>query len=219
MDKKIQKILNSSKKRCKLHRLRILEISQKVPAIHIGGSFSCCEIIDLIYNNYIYKKKSKFILSKGHAAIMQYVVLENLGILKKKELENYCSKKGSLGVHPEIFTSGIEASTGSLGHGLAIGVGMAIANPNKLIFILISDGELMEGSIWETALFISSNKINNIRLIIDNNDLQSATRAKHTHPTLYPIKKKFISFGWDADECNGHDTIQILKKLDYKKKK
>ncbi len=214
-----KKKTKSFKDRCKSHRLRVLEISQKVPAIHIGGSFSCCEIIDTIYYNFIIKNNSKFILSKGHAAIMQYVILESLGIIKKKDLENYCSKKGSLGVHPEIFTSGIEASTGSLGHGLAIGAGMAIANPKKDIFVVISDGELMEGSIWESILFISSNKINNIKLIIDNNNLQSATRATDTHPSLYPIKEKLKSFGWDAKDCDGHNSKKLFKKLNIKTKK
>ena len=149
---------------------------------------------------------------------MQYVILESLGIIKKKDLENYCSKKGSLGVHPEIFTSGIEASTGSLGHGLAIGAGMAIANPKKDIFVVISDGELMEGSIWESILFISSNRINNIKLIIDNNNLQSATRATDTHPSLYPIKKNLGPLDGMLKIVMEHNSKQLFKKLKIKNK-
>lgn len=211
--------INKANLRCKKHKKRVLEISQKVSALHIGGAFSCCEIIDTIYYYFLKNKPGRFILSKGHAAIMQYVILESLGILKKKTLDNYCSKTGSLGVHPEIFTPGIVASTGSLGHGLGIGAGIAIAEPKKDIFIVLSDGELMEGSVWENILFISSNRINNIIIIIDNNDLQSATRASDTHPELYPIKSKILSFGWDVKECNGHNQIEIIKKINQRNKK
>jgi transketolase len=123
-----------------------------------------------------------------------------------------------LGVHPEVFTPGIEASTGSLGHGLAIAAGMAIANKKNNVFVVLSDGELMEGSVWETVLIISSLNLNNIIVVIDNNDLQSATRATNTHPTLYPIKEKFKKFGWDSESCNGHNSKEIYKKIKNRKK-
>lgn len=214
----MEKKINNSKKRCNLFRERLLQISQNVQALHIGGSFSCVEIIDSIYN-ILKKKNDKFILSKGHCGIIQYVVLEYLQIISKKTLDSYCQPNGKLGVHPEVFTKGIEASTGSLGHGLAMGAGMAIANKNNFIYIVVSDGELMEGSIWESALIISSLKLSNIILIVDNNDLQSATRATETHPTLYPIIDKFKSFGWDAKYCDGHDSNEIVKKIKNRSKK
>jgi transketolase len=204
--------IKNSKKRCSLFRKRLLQISQNVQALHVGGSFSCVEVVDSIYN-ILKKKNDKFILSKGHCGIIQYIVLEYLGIIPKRTLDGYCQPKGRLGVHPEVFTKGIEASTGSLGHGLAIGAGMAIANKNNIIYIVMSDGELMEGSTWESALIISSLKLSNIILIIDNNDLQSATRATNTHPTLYPIKNKFKSFGWDSENCNGHNSDEIVHKI------
>ena len=123
-----------------------------------------------------------------------------------------------MGVHPDYGLPGIEASTGSLGHGLAIAAGLAYANKKNQIYIIISDGELMEGSTWEAVLLISSLKINNINLIIDNNGLQSSTWNKDTHPSLEPIDKKFISFGWKADKCNGHDSFEIFKKLSLRSK-
>jgi transketolase len=193
-------------------RKRILQLSQKVSAIHIGGTFSSAEIIQVIFEK-LNNKKDKFILSKGHAGVLLYSILEQKKILSSKTLDNYCKINGVLGVHPEIYLKGVEASTGSLGHGLAIAAGMALSKKYNNIFVLMSDGELMEGSVWEAALMISSFKLNNIKIIIDNNDLQSATKASDTHPTLYPIEDKFKSFGWKVASCNGHNPYEINKNL------
>ena len=208
-----QKILNNSFNL----RKRILELSLKVPALHVGGSFSSAELIQTIFE-IKNDRKDKFILSKGHAGILLYSILEQKGLIKKKDLNNYCKKNGFLGVHPEIYINGVEASTGSLGHGLGIAAGMSLSKKYQNIFVLCSDGELMEGSIWESVLMISSFKLNNVTLIIDNNDLQSATRATETHPSLYPIRNKFLSFGWDSFNCNGHNPSSILKVLKKKRK-
>jgi transketolase len=198
-------------------RERILNISQKVSAIHIGGSFSSAEIIATIFKNI--KRKDKFILSKGHVGILLYCMLEQKKILKKKLLDGYCKKDGILGVHPELYLPGVTASTGSLGHGLSIAAGMGLSKKYQNIFVLLSDGELMEGSVWEAALMISSFKINNIVAFVDYNDLQSGTRSSKTHPTLFPITKKFNSFGWDSYLCNGHDPFQIQKMINKKRNK
>jgi transketolase len=208
------------KNRCRIIRNKILDLSQKVNALHIGGSFSSVEIIERIFFK-LKKKKDTFILSKGHAGILLYTVLNLKGKISDKEYNLYCTKKGKLGVHPDIGKFGITASTGSLGHGLGIAAGMALAekNKNKFFFVLMSDGELQEGSIWEIALFISSKKLNNIVVIIDNNDFQSSTKASDTHPTLYPIDKKFNSFGWATKVCNGHDKKEIEKSIKMNSKK
>ena len=211
--------LKNSKFRCSKYRKKILEISQTVPALHVGGSFSSVEIVDCIYN-LLLKKKDKFILSKGHAGILQYVVLNDLGIIKDRDLSSYSSKNGFLGVHPDYGVKGIEASTGSLGHGLAIAAGMSFSNYKKnQIYTLLSDGELQEGSVWESVLIISSLSLNNIVVIIDNNDFQSSTRTQDTHPTLYPIEEKFSSFGWEVGSCNGHNSKQILENISKRSKK
>ena len=206
--------LLKSKIRCKNYRKKILEMSQSVSALHIGGSFSSVEIVDCIYNR-LKKNKDIFILSKGHAGILQYVVLNDLGIIKTKDLNNYQKKNGFLGVHPDYGTPGIKASTGSLGHGLAMAAGMALAsiNKKKFFYILLSDGELQEGSVWETALTISSLKLNNIIVIVDNNNLQTSSWTTDTHPTLYPIDKKFKSFGWGVKKCKGHNSDDIYNKI------
>ncbi len=208
-----------AKKRCKKYRKKILDLSQGVPALHIGGSFSSVEIVDCIYNM-LKKNKDIFILSKGHAGILQYVVLNDLGVISHKDLFNYQKKEGFLGVHPDYGNPGIMASTGSLGHGLAIAAGMALAakNKNKVFYVVLSDGELQEGSVWEAVLLIASLKLKNIVIFIDNNNLQSSTKATDTHPTLYPIDKKFISFGWDAKNCNGHNSKEIFNKVKKRSK-
>mgnify|MGYP001380812018 CR=1 FL=1 len=209
--------LLKAKIRCKKYRKKILELSQSVSALHIGGSFSSVEIVDCIYNR-LKKNKDKFILSKGHAGILQYVVLNDLGIIKTRDLHNYQNKNGFLGVHPDYGSPGIMASTGSLGHGLAMIAGMALAskNTNKCFFVLLSDGELQEGSVWEAVLTISSLKLNNIIAIVDNNNLQTSSWTSDTHPTLYPIDKKFVSFGWGVAVCNGHNSNEIYNKVKHR---
>tara|TARA_Y100000389_G_scaffold194422_1_gene224389 strand:- start:132 stop:893 length:762 start_codon:yes stop_codon:yes gene_type:complete len=211
---------NNHKKNCKLIREKILELSKKVSALHIGGSFSSVELIERVYFK-LKKKNDTFILSKGHAGILLYVVLNILGKIDNKNLNLYCNKKGKLGVHPDYKNFGISASTGSLGHGLGIAAGMALGelNTKNKIFVLISDGELHEGSVWESILFISSKKLNNIILIIDNNNLQSSTKTTDTHPSLYPIDKKLKAFGWDVKNCDGHSSQEIEKKINLKSKK
>jgi len=212
-------IISKAEQRCTFLRKTILQLSQKVGALHIGGSFSAVEIIDCIYN-ILLKKNDKFILSKGHTGILQYALLYYKKVMSKKKLFSYCQKNSTLGVHPDYGTPGIEASTGSLGHGLGLAAGMSFAlDKKKKIYVVMSDGELMEGTTWEYALTISSFNINNIILIVDNNGVQSGTFSKDTHPTLEPIMDKFTSFGWDVENCDGHKTFDIFTKIKKKNKK
>lgn len=202
----------------KHYRTKLLKISQSVPALHVGGSFSCFDILNIIFNVFYKSNKTNFLLSKGHTAIAQYIVLNHKKIIKDKELDLYCKKSGKLGVHPEITTNGILASTGSLGHGLSIAGGISLRENNKLTFVVMSDGELMEGSVWEAVLMISSLKINNIVVIVDYNGLQSSTFSNDTHKTLFPIDKKFKAFGWDSIRCDGHNLKNIYTSIKKKKK-
>ncbi len=211
---------NKSLERCKQYRKKILEISQNVSALHIGGAFSSTEILEIIYNYFLNAiEKKLFILSKGHASILQYVILESKKIIKPKALKLYCKKGGTLGVHAEITTKGINASTGSLGHGLGIAAGFALAENKSNVFIVISDGELQEGSTWEAIMLIPSLKLNNVVLIVDNNNLQSLEKTSKSHPYLYPIDKKFQSFGWASEICDGHNSSEIFKKIKNRNKK
>ena len=203
-------------KKSYLYRKKILDISQSVGALHIGGSFSSTEILNLIFNKFK-KKNDKFIFSKGHCAILQYVILNEKKILSDKILNSYCQKNSKLGVHPDRGNPGIIASTGSLGHGLGLASGLAIGNKND-IYVVVSDGELMEGTSWEYILTISSLKLNNIILFVDFNGLQSSTWNKDTHPTLTPIEKKFKAFGWSTRICKGHDFNSIISNFKKRKK-
>ena len=150
--------------------------------------------------------------------------MESLGILKKSDLKNYCTKEGILGAHPDYGNPGIEASTGSLGHGMGIATGISYANKinkNKSnTFIVISDGELQEGSTWETIMMAPNLKLNNLLCFIDHNGSQSFGETKKTHPNFYPISSKIKSFGWNCIEVDGHNPKKLLetvKKLSKKK--
>jgi transketolase len=208
--------------RCKKYRRKILDISQKVTALHMGGSFSSLEMVDYIYNFHIpLKKKNEndniFIMSKGHSCMTQYVILENRGILKKKDLENYCKSNGILGCHPDYGNPGIEASTGSLGHGLALAVGICHANKidnnSSKTFVILSDGELQEGSTWEALMMAANLNLNNLICFLDHNGSQSYGVTKEVHPKFYPIEEKIRSFNWETRVANGHDTKDIDQKF------
>jgi transketolase len=215
--------ISDAKQRCYDYRKRILEISQTISALHIAPTFSCLEIVDAIYYEVMRKNedgkgfRDTFILSKGHGAPAQYCVLERLGIIEKKQLSILCSAEGTLGSHPDYGTPGIAASTGSLGHGLTLGMGMALAeNEMKTgnhIYVTISDGELQEGSTWEAIMLAPSLKAINMTVCVDLNDYQSFGRMSEAHPNMYPLVEKFEAFGWDAVEVDGHDCEQLTKAL------
>lgn len=211
----------AARARCRRYRRRILDISQQVTALHIAGAFSCTEIVDCIYNGLMRpgnphgSSPDTFLLSKGHGCMIQYVILEDLGVLGKADLDAYCTPNGRLGAHPDYGNPGIEASTGSLGHGLAMAVGMALAERGRgrdgVIYTVLSDGEGQEGSTWEAVLMASSLKLANIVTFVDNNDFQSLGRTSQTHPSFYPLAAKFEAFGWEAIEVDGHDSSAIFE--------
>jgi transketolase len=211
--------VKAARGRCKRYRRRILDVSQNVSALHIGGAFSCIEIVDCIYNEFMRpgraggKSPDTFLMSKGHGCMIQYVILEDLGILGKADLDAYCTPHGRLGAHPDYGNPGIEASTGALGHGLSMVVGMALAERGRgtdgVIYTVLSDGEVQEGSTWEAILMASSLKLPKIVAFVDNNDFQSLGRTSETHPSFYPLAEKFRAFGWETTEIDGHDPQAI----------
>lgn len=210
-----------SRRRCKSYRRRILDISQKVGALHIAPAFSCLEVVDACYHGLMRpapaggrKSPDTFLMSKGHGCMAQYVVLEDIGVLPTSDLDAYCTADGILGAHPDYGNPGIEASTGSLGHGLSMAVGMAVAECNiagkgnvpGAVYCVLSDGELQEGSTWEAILMASTLGLTNLVAVVDNNDFQSLGRTSETHPSFYPLLEKLEAFGWEAVEVNGHDS-------------
>ena len=209
----------SARRRCLQFRRRILDISQNVTALHIAPAFSCLETVDLIYYGLMRKEGGKFldtfIMSKGHGCMAQYVILESLGVLSADDLAKYCKPNGRLGAHPDYGVPGIAASTGSLGHGLSMAVGMAYAEKIKrtggAVYAVLSDGEVQEGSTWEAFMMGSTLEANNLVAFIDNNDFQSLGRTSETHPSFYPLTDKFRAFGWETVELNGHDAAGLYE--------
>src|SRR3984893_1737204 len=157
--------IQAAKERCLRYRRRILDISQQVGALHIGSAYSCPEIVDCMYHGLLRRNldgssPDTFLMSKGHGCMIQYVILEEQGVLSRKDLDDYCKPNGRLGAHPDYETPGVAASTGSLGHGLGMATGQAYAEKLKgtdvLIYCVLSDGEFQEGSTWE-AMMMAAN--------------------------------------------------------------
>ncbi len=210
----------AARARCLKFRRRILDISQQVSALHIGSAYSCTEIVDCIYYGLMRlnpdgTSRDTFLMSKGHGCMIQYVILEDLGVLSRADLDAYCTPAGKLGVHPDYGNPGIAAATGSLGHGLSMVCGMALAEKGRKtdgrIYTVLSDGEVQEGSTWEATMMASSLKLDNIVAFIDNNDFQSLGRTSETHPSFYPVVEKFQAFGWETVEVPGHDSGAIFE--------
>jgi len=184
---------------------------------HVPSALSILDLIDTVYKKYITKNKlNKFVLSKGHGSLALYVVLEKYKIIKN--VNTFCSYFSKYGGHPDKNKiKGVESSTGSLGHGFPFASGMALGKKIKKesgkVFVLIGDGECNEGSIWETCLIANHHKLNNLICIIDHN--KSTNRAL----IVDDLRKKFISFGWDAFTINGHNEKLLLKTIKKQKKK
>jgi transketolase len=202
-------------------RIRILKLSNSAKSSHIGSSLSIVEILVVLYKFFI-KKKNIFILSKGHACLAYYCVLQKSGYFSDKILKSYGQNNTILLSHVSHKVPGVDFSTGSLGHGLPYATGRALAEKiNKTsdkIFVLISDGELNEGTTWESLLFAAHHKLDNLIIIVDYNKIQSLDFAKNVLK-LEPLNKKFKSFGCNVKNINGHNFNQIYRSFLIKKNK
>lgn len=187
---------------------------------HIGSSMSLVEILSTIYDNMNHKPKDpnfperdRCILSKGHGCLAQYAVLADWGYFPKEWLKTFTQPESPLGGHPERNkVPGIEASTGSLGHGLSIGIGIAQAlrmkKINAKVYVVMGDGEINEGSVWEAAMHASHLKLDNLFVFIDYNKIQSAGPTEEIL-NLEPLMDKWQAFGFAAHELDGHDTLHM----------
>jgi len=199
---------------------------------HMGSAMSLVEILRVLYDKFIEfdpknlkkRNRDRLILSKGHGCLALYSILADKKFFSK-ELLNNTSKTGSiLGGHPEYSkVPGVEASTGALGHGLPIAVGMSLAAKIKKekhkIYVIVGDGEINEGSIWESALSASKHNLSNLKVFVDYNKIQSYGFTKDV-VDLEPLIDKWKSFGFDVSEINGHDINQLTKNLiEFKKNK
>lgn len=209
----------SARRRCLNYRRRILDVSQTVGALHIAPAFSCLEITDMVYHGLMRRSPGgafldTFLMSKGHGCMVQYVILEEFGILSSDDLADYCQPGGRLGAHPDFGLPGIAASTGSLGHGMGMATGMAYADrlqgDDRLTYVVLSDGEFQEGSTWEAMMMAGNLKVDNLVAFLDLNDFSGLERMSEAHPAFHPILDKALAFGWEAVEVNGHDTAALF---------
>ncbi len=209
-----------------LLRKKIIELASKTPTAHphIGSCMSC---IDILIQTWIYEMRpqDKFILSKGHASLALYVVLNYLKKISDKELESYFEEGTYFGIHtPSHLPKDIPLPTGSLGHGLSFAVGLAKAYrlmrlDARRVYCLMSDGECDEGAVWEAALFASHNKLSNLIVLIDKNAFQAFGKTSEVLGEAASAAK-WKAFGFNVIECDGHDLKEIEKRFaDIKKLK
>lgn len=188
---------------------KIIDISYLKKEGHIGSSLSILDILYVLYEKFI-DDQNKFVLSKGHASLGLYVILDHFNLLDD-DIVSFCDFNSNLGGHPSSKIKNVECSTGSLGHGFPFALGMSMSKKIKdesgKIFTIIGDGEANEGTIWETALLASNHKLDNLCCILDYN--HSTDRALE----IGNMKEKFQSFGWDCSEVDGHDIIELEKVL------
>lgn len=201
-------------------RVDSLKMVALAKASHIASALSIADIVAVLYTAVLrynpaqpmMPERDRFILSKGHACVALYAALAETGFFHKDELDTYGYDFSNLMNHVSHKVAGVEFSTGSLGHGLPFGVGKAIAakKQNKVwrVFVLLSDGELDEGSNWEALMSAAHHKLDNLVAIIDYNKLQSLTTTEKTLG-LEPLVDKFMAFGWAVREVDGHDHSKL----------
>ena len=200
----------------------VLDQSKKAGVGHIGSSLSIVEILVTLFRDVLNipdiqaPDRDRFILSKGHAALALYAILNLKGILSADQLDQFCQNGGKVGVHPEHALEGIDFATGSLGHGLSIGAGAAYAarlqNAGRRVFVLISDAECNEGSIWEAVMFSAHHKLSNLIVLVDLNG-QQALGYTNEVCDLSPLEEKWRVFGWDVHIVDGHDEAEIANTI------
>ncbi len=206
-------------------RLKVLEIIYKAGEGHIPSAFSIIEILSVLYGKFLtfdsgnpdWKKRDYFILSKGHGCAALYVILEKYGFIPAKELEKKSRHDGILGGHPDVTrVPGIEASTGSLGHGIVtamgIALGLKIRKKKNRVITLVGDGECNEGTVWETAMVAANLKLGNLCVIVDENGSTSQILP------LPNLSARWAAFGWEAYDVDGHnedDIYKLLRKLKF----
>lgn len=204
-------------------RARVLEMAHAGRSPHVGSALSCVDLLVGLYFSVLRidpgrpedENRDRFILSKGHGCMAQYAVLAERGFFPASLLDEYARDGGCLGEHPSPrCVPGIELAAGSLGHGLPVGAGLALAarmrRQSYRVFVLISDAECYEGSVWEAALFAPTQQLDNLVAIIDYNNWSAMSR---TSPVLEPFSTKWRAFGWGVADIDGHDLPAIVSTL------
>jgi len=205
-------------------RVEVLRMVHRARSSHVGSCLSIADLLAVLYSGVLcvnpdqpgWTDRDRFILSKGHAAAAIYAALAYKKFFPLEWLNTFCLDGSHLAGHITYGVPGVEVSTGSLGHGLSIGCGMAIAGKRDgrsyRVFVLLSDGECDEGSTWEAILFAPHHRLDNLIAIVDYNKIQSFGTVKEVLD-LEPLAKKWETFGWATQEIDGHDFGQIGKAL------
>jgi len=202
-----------------------LKLHKYAPGTRLASSLSDIEIFVVLYyggilrydpKNVKWDKRDRFIISKGHGAISLYPILADLKFFSKSELGKIGTKDSFLGIIPDTLIPGFETINGSLGHGLGVACGMALAlklkGIDRNVFVLSGDGELNEGAVWEAVMFASFHKLSNLILIVDNNKMSMLGYQKEILG-MEPLKEKFKAFHWKSEEVDGHNIAQLCKVL------
>lgn len=205
-------------------RKKILKMAHDGQSVHVGCAFSLVEIFAVLYRDFLNnpsndvkdENRNLITLSKGHGVMAQYVCLNELGWIEDHAIENYFKDGTHLKGLAEADIPGVEISSGSLGHGLSVAVGMALAaklkNGKRKVFCVVGDGEANEGSIWEALMFASHFKLSNLVVIIDSNKFQAMGTTKEVLD-MGSMLDKLSSFGFDTVELDGHDEIELSKNI------
>jgi transketolase len=208
-------------KKAILLRKRLLEMIYAAGGGHTGGSLSSIDILVSLHYRVLrlrphepdWPDRDRFVLSKGHSVEGYYCVLADRGFFPEQVLETYGKPGSILAGHPTVKVPGVELNTGALGHGLSAGVGMALAAKmdakNYRVFVLLGDGELAEGSVWEAAMAGSHFGLTNLTAIVDRNRLQISGDTEQVM-ALEDLRARWEAFGWDVDEVDGHDTSSLV---------
>ena len=200
----------------------VLEQSKRANVGHIGSALSVADLIAALYSGVLRQPKpddperDRFGLSKGHSVLALSAALHLRGWLSSQQLDTYCADGSLLGVHPERELPGIDFSTGSLGQGLSLGAGAALAarsqRSRRRVFVLLSDAECNEGSVWEAMMFAAHQKLANLVAIVDLNGQQAFGYTRDVLD-LEPLAQRWAAFGWDVHEVDGHDVSQLTARL------
>ena len=205
-------------------RNRIVRVITAGRRGHIGSAFSLVEILRVLYDDVLrydpknpkWPGRDRCLLSKGHGCLALYVILAEKGFFPAEELAKFCKSDGILGGHPEHKVAGIEASTGSLGHGLSIGIGFALnaryEKADHRTFVIVGDGESNEGSVWEAAMCAGKHGLSNLTVLVDYNKHQSYGSTYEVQ-NLEPFADKWRSFGFAATEVDGHSVEELRSVL------
>lgn len=201
-------------RKANLYRKELFEKFVEVKQGHPGSTFSMLEIVTTLYHAGYVGLQDKVLISKGHATVALYPILKDLHILPKEDWDNWGKNKDTcLRVFGNVSIPGIDMTSGSLGHGVGVGAGMALADPNKHVYVIISEGELYEGSTWEALLFVAHRQIPNMTIFIDVNNLIILGQTDDCLK-LNSIQNKLSGFEFDIFTVNGHNTNSIEAALD-----